>query len=567
MKILHNHVGYALAASKVALVQSSAAFSGGSFTLYALDSREAVFSGTLRPRGAVMRWRDWQYWEADFSALQTPGRYVLGVDGMTPALVSQPFTVASTVFDAQLLSDLLHYFKSQRSSGVFDRADRDCPVIDSNARVDVHGGWADASGDTSKYLSHLSYANFMNPQQTPQLVWNLIEGRSRVPQRSLWFDDRMVDEALHGADFLLRMQHPDGFFYMTVFDRWSKDIAQRKVCSYTTQQGHLFASYQAGWRQGGGSAIAALARASQLPRDGEFARAAYLDSAQRGFAHLEQRNLEYLDDGTENIIDDYCALLAASELVAATGHAVYRDAAQARAARLIARQHAQGWFWADDARTRSYFHAAEAGLPYAALLRFLEVLPDAPQCAAVREALRRGLQHEIDVTTQGESNPFRCPRQYVQMPGKPGRVQFFIPHDNESGYWWQGENARLASLACAALWATRHLAHDAPLCAALRRYAQGALDWIFGFNPFDACMMQGLGHNNPRYEPGYWNAPGGVCNGITSGQHNEDDIDFKMPSETDPMHSWRWSEQWIPHGAWLFVALAHQPMGPVDTSG
>jgi len=26
-------------------------------------------------------------------------------------------------------------------------------------RVDVHGGWYDASGDRSKYLSHLSYAN------------------------------------------------------------------------------------------------------------------------------------------------------------------------------------------------------------------------------------------------------------------------------------------------------------------------------------------------------------------------------------------------------------------------
>jgi hypothetical protein len=33
-----------------------------------------------------------------------------------------------------------------------------------------------------------------------------------------------------------------------------------------------------------------------------------------------------------------------------------------------------------------------------------------------------------------------------------------------------------------------------------------------------------------------------------------------MPSETDPTQSWRWSEQWIPHGAWLFAALAHNPV-------
>ena len=32
-------------------------------------------------------------------------------------------------------------------------------------------------------------------------------------------------------------------------------------------------------------------------------------------------------------------------------------------------------------------------------------------------------------------------------PASEPRVQWFFPHDNESGYWWQGENARLASLA------------------------------------------------------------------------------------------------------------------------
>ncbi|HEY2928997.1 glycoside hydrolase family 9 protein [Piscinibacter sp.] len=563
MKILHNHIGYALGGAKRALVQSSATLASHAFTLYRCGSREAVFSGTLRPRGAVAQWRDWQYWEADFSALQTTGEFFLALDGAQPPLVSQPFGVSANPFDSQLLSDLLHYLKSQRCSGVFDEADRACPVFGSDARVDVHGGWYDASGDCSKYLSHLSYANVMNPQQTPQLVWNLIEGRSRLVQPSLWFDERIVDEALHGADFLRRMQHPDGAFYMTVFDRWSKDVAQRRICSYTTQQGHLFATWQAGWRQGGGSAIAALARASRLPRDGEFSRAAYLDAAQRGFAHLERHGSDYLADGAENIIDDYCALLAATELAAACGEAAYARAAELRAERLIARQHPQGWFWADDAKTRSYFHAVEAGLPYVALMRFLDVLPEAAPCDAVRDALQRGLACEIEMTARGANNPFGYPRQQVVRPGHPGGVRFFIPHDNESGYWWQGENARLASLACAARAATRYLAHDEALCAALRRYAQGALDWIFGFNPFDACMMQGQGHRSPRYERGYWNAPGGVCNGITGGLDNEDDIDFRMPGETDPTQSWRWSEQWLPHAAWLFAALAH---GPVENS-
>jgi hypothetical protein len=160
------------------------------------------------------------------------------------------------------------------------------------------------------------------------------------------------------------------------------------------------------------------------------------------------------------------------------------------------------------------------------------------------------------MTAQGPGNPLGYPRQYVQMPGQAGQVQFFFPHDNESGYWWQGENARLASLATAALWAARQEHRDLSQDDGLKAYAHAALDWIFGRNPFDACMMQGQGHNHPNYEDGYWNAPGGVCNGITAGQHNPDDIDFRMAHETDPMHSWRWGEQWLPHGAWLFLALA-----------
>ncbi|HTC68266.1 MAG TPA: glycoside hydrolase family 9 protein, partial [Acidothermaceae bacterium] len=509
----------------------------------------------------VMRWRDWRYWEADFSTVQEPGRYFVSIDGAVPPVTTATFAVAPNVLDGQVVSDLVHYLKSVRCTGIFDAADRNCPVFGSTERVDVHGGWYDASGDTSKYLSHLSYANFLNPQQIPQVVWNLIEGRARLQETDIWMDDRLADEALHGADFLVRMQNPAGFFYMTVFDRWSKDVDERMVCSYTTQEGYRFDTYQSGYRQGGGSTIAALARASTLPRDGEFSREHYLAAAENGFAHLEKHNTEYLDDGTENMIDDYCALLAAVELFAVTGNATYGDAAHLRAAKLVGRQHADGWFWADDAKTRSYVHAAEAGMPYAVLLRYLEVFANSGASAeleAARAAVRRGLAHELDVSAIGDGNPFGYPRQYVLVPGVQDRVQFFMVHKNESGYWWQGENARLGSLACAARWGSHVFADDPQFSAALWRYAQAALDWIFGLNPFDACMMQGHGHNNPRYDLDKWNAPGGVCNGMTAGEFDEDDIDFKQAEETDPSQSWRWTEQWIPHGAWLLAALAHK---------
>jgi len=563
MNFLHNHLGFACAAPKRVLLQSRRATPAGRFRLIDLAQQQVVYRGDLQPLPGVPGWRQRFFAAADVSAVQQPGDYQLLLDGAALPLTSRPLRISPRLFDQQHVSDLVHYFKSQRCSGVFDQADRHCPVLGSDARRDVHGGWYDASGDASKYLSHLSYANHLNPQQTPLVVWALATAGAQLQGASFWLAERIADETLHGADFLCRMQHDEGWFHLTVFDRWSKDVAQRQLCSYATQQGHLLPRLQAGWRQGGGFAIAALARASMLPRDGEgFTRSHYRAAAERGFAHLAEHGRAYLDDGRENIIDDYSALLAAAELFAATGDARYAAASRERAAALAARQHAEGWYWADDAQTRSFFHAADAGAPHLALLRHLQLQSDD---AVARQALQRGLAAELRLTQHTVANPFGYPRQQVVMPGQPAKTGFFMPHANESGYWWQGENARLASLAAAALAARPVLAdHEAGTGradgsiepASLTGYAQDALDWIFGRNPFDVCMVQGAGAHPPRYEPGCWNAPGGVCNGITAGLDDEEDIDFRAPHETTPMHSWRWTEQWLPHGAWLLLALA-----------
>ncbi|GAL19448.1 glucosamine-link cellobiase [Vibrio maritimus] len=44
-------------------------------------------------------------------------------------------------------------------------------------------------------------------------------------------------------------------------------------------------------------------------------------------------------------------------------------------------------------------------------------------------------------------------------------------------------------------------------------------------------MLDGHGHNNPDYLPklGFFNALGGVCNGITAGFEDEADIAFNPP--------------------------------------
>jgi hypothetical protein len=563
-RILINHLGYDARGSKKIVVQADGPVALTKFQLVDGDGR-SVFEAPLGKPEKVDHWKNWTFLRGEFSSFDKPGSYQARVTGPSGSVLSETFAVRGQLLPDTCLSDLLFYFKSQRSSGIHDRTDRRVPFFGGRrGTVDVHGGWFDASGDVSKYLSHLSYANYLNQQATPMVVWGLLQSaellKDRKSLRLRTLAPMLADEALYGADFLVRMQDPSGYFYLSVFDGWSWDPAKRMICAYKTQDGNLVADYQAGLREGGGLTIAALARVAALKRDGDYPSARYLAAAEKGFAHLTANNLRYLDDHQENIIDDYCGLLAASELYLATHKAIYLQAARRRGEALVKRLHHDdrftGFWRADADGKRPYFHAVEAGLPVVALLRYRAIEPDQSRQQAVLDAVRGSLVFELGIT--GEvANPFGYARQYVSDLGAGKRSAFFFPHRNESGYWWQGENARLGSMASAALLASRELgAQTAP---ALRRYAADQLDWILGLNPFDMCMLQGRGRRNPDLLPDNPNAPGGVCNGITSGFSDEHDIDFMPPPYDKDMHvNWRWAEQWLPHGAWLTLALAAQ---------
>jgi hypothetical protein len=201
----------------------------------------------------------------------------------------------------------------------------------------------------------------------------------------------VTEEALWGADYLHRLLDPDGYFYMTVFDRWASPGAERMVVGYVGIDGVYTKDYQAAFREGGGVAIAGLARASRLSKatgiNGQFSAAQYLQDAERGFAHLQANNLKYDDNGVENIIDDYTALLAAVELYRSTQKDTYLQAARLRAQNLNQRMTADGWF-RSDAGKRPYYHAAEAGFPIVSLVQYLDIVRSAPRQHAPRSRRR-----------------------------------------------------------------------------------------------------------------------------------------------------------------------------------
>ena len=560
--IIHvNQVAYDETAPKFAVIETATNLSAGSrfFVIDALTAK-TVFTNKL---SAAQKCSDWfpgrLFYRADFSSFHQAGRFKLQIAARGKNFDSFDFEIGKNIVAALAIPAITGFYHHQRANSPEElQADAHLILFGSTNTVDLRGGWCDASGDVSKYFSHLAYANFMSPQQTPLVVWSLanaIDTDASFLNR-LNAKTALTAEALYGADYLMRSLSPSNYFYMTVFSYFKKDPSERRVVGLLANS-VTTSDYQCAYREGGGMAIAALARVSQWHQAGDFTAQQYLDGAERAFAHLQINNTRYDDDGKENIIDDYCALMAATELWIATGKSVYRDAARVRAKNLNARMTSAGYFIANDAN-RPFWHAADAGLPVIALARYLDAEKDASLRDAALATIRRALDYYLRVTAAVE-NPFGYARQTFLFRGK-AQDGFFIPHENETGWWWQGENARLASLATAAIVGGRLVYPGTGafgIKPELAGFAADQIAWILGGNPYDVCFLYQFGQRNVPYMKslfGHGSGRGGISNGITGKEGHPDGsgIDFKFH---DDGNEWRWTEQWIPHAAWFLQAV------------
>ena len=555
-KIYINHEGYDAALPKTAVLKTTGLINVGSpFSLYSGETE--VYTGKFTGGVTPSNWESdgSTYFVADFSDFKTPGVYTLRYTDLGSEQTSETIKIDDDLMGKNTIVTALGYFVGDHAT-LYTKA----YLYGTSTRVDISGGYNDASGDASKYFSHLSYANYLNPQQIPLTAWGFSFMLEKIPEflKSKSELDLVKGELTYSADFILRMQSPNGYFYMTVFDHWGSNSPQ--ICAFSGSEGQESSDYQTAYREGGGMAIAALARASTFKLDGDSTSAQYLAGAKRGFEHLESKqspggNCAYCDDGKENIIDDYTALMAASELYYATKDSKYLTAARTRASHLAGRISDDGYFWSDDAKTRPFWHASDAGLPLLALIRYLELETDESKAAPIKTVATNHLAWQLKVTDRA-NNAFGYARQTYKTQGAI-KTGFFIPHDNESGYWWQGENARLGSLAAATVYASRFL-HYADSVKVFQ-YAADQLDWIMGKNPFDICFMYGKGRNNPAKYSGQalsLTLAGGIANGITGYSKDGSGIAWNDSRVYEnSWDSWRWLEQWLPHTTWYTLAL------------
>jgi len=612
VKFFYNQVGYDTGLPINVIVRSDNSLDGAEFKL--ISNGNTVKSGKLSSGTNPDNWlNNGKFYVADLGTDVTAGTYTLQVSENGQPQNSGEFKIEDNALAQKTLSTVLDYFYNDRAENeTIKNQDKNLPIYKGDGKTrDVHGGWYDASGDVSKYLSHLSYANYLNPQQIPLTVWALAFTAERIPALlgKTSTKAKTKDEAVYGADFLLRMLSEEGFFYMTVFDKWGNKFDKREICAFVGADGDKSSQYQTAFREGGGMAIAALARASLLKTNGDSTSEQYLAGAKRAYAHLTSKqsiggNCEYCDDNKENIIDDYTALLAATELYEASHDSSYLKDAGKRAEHLAGRLSDDGYFWSDEAKTRPFWHASDAGLPLVALVRYMEVEANAreyepcpantectvdytPELKTAKAAAKKHFDWLLKVTGKVD-NPFGYARQTYKTNGaiKDG---FFIPHDNESNYWWQGESARIASLAAAVLYAHRILEDDGD--AGADKYAVDQLDWILGKNPYATCMMQGKGTKNPQKYDGQSDfdatLDGGIANGISGRNQDGSGIAWDddgvgvvgFDPEKEAWNNWRWIEQWLPHSTWYLMAVAVRydeikvkipalpdPLPPIDTA-
>lgn len=135
-----------------------------------------VFESSLGDDQPCEEWIPGRHlYRADFSTIRNPGKHCLLVNQTGKTWRSLPFEIGPRTLATKAIPAIIGFYNHQRANTPAElEADSHVLLYGSTNRIDMRGGWCDASGDISKYLSHLAYTNFMSPQQTPLVVWSMV---------------------------------------------------------------------------------------------------------------------------------------------------------------------------------------------------------------------------------------------------------------------------------------------------------------------------------------------------------------------------------------------------------
>ena len=484
------------------------------YSLNASQQSDNRFIGNLhRVRGDLGPWL-----VGDFDHINRPGVYQ-AYCGNAPG---PSFAIRDDVY-ARVVPDCLRYFRVQ-SCG------RDVPgwheachlddgyIVEEDRYVEAAGGWHDA-GDFRKWAT-----------STAMIPIALLVGHrlwaGREQQMGLATGE-LLHEALHGLDYFLNIQQADGGLLHNIGG--GRETPHDNLdCRYTDNrprsgdERRIWPQPMAG-PPGKFTTLFALYANALAEQDPDRARRC-VEAARRSAAYNRQADDPSVDHLQWRAWGDL-------ELWRATGEPAHRDAGVEAIDRLLRCQVVD--YIGGQSITRGFFRAApgsddfhrkHVGADYViwTLGQFVDALPDHPQANRWRDAI--ALWYEDYVCSMSARNAFGLlPYGLYASPPTDRPHEQYRPLGD--GLWFRyfmrgrrlGSNARL-SLAAAAL-ASAAKALNRPQCL---DHAYPLLEWTLGANPFQMCMMNGVGVLEPcalAFQTG--NIPGGVTLGIGG---DEDDM-------------------------------------------
>jgi endoglucanase len=502
-----NQVGYDAGAPKRFTAWSNFVPKSGATFVLLDESGTVVFEGTLEPHGRITGayGNDWgyEYWRGDFSSTDQPGRYRIRVsmDGVTSE--SWPFTIGNDVLWSKTAEPAYQFFYYQRCGmeipGYHGACHLDDAVsADGERQYSLSGGWHDA-GDYNTY-------------NNAPYVYGLLRAYEQQPTAFDVFDhdgngqSDFLDEILWGADLMRRMIAPDGSSRGDItsgYGFWGPPELETDNFPNTGDERRIRGA------ESGNDPANHMAASAKIARFIE-PQEAYIEAAQQAFAWRAERGSR-----------DARQLSGALDLYELTGEERYA---------LVARE-----------------LLPEVGYEDPLVIERFDQLFNEDHTRQIRDALVA----RADTMLQLADNPFG-----VYMYGSPENSTFFGTPP-ETGGWHVGNSSHILDAAHAMAMAYRYT-RDARYLA----FEYDQLNWILGNNPYDLCLMEGVGSQHPpSYHHRYTMAgvprgavPGSVVNGITWRQPGDDRPYFDMRGLDIP--DFEPNEVWLPHNTAYLNALA-----------
>lgn len=503
-----NQVGYDTGAPKEFTVWSN--FAGNSPATFALvdDAGKIVFEGELTHQGRITGayGNDWgyEYWRGDFSDFDVPGTYriVATLDGATGE--SWTFSVAENTLWTMTAESAYRFFYYQRCGmeipGFHGACHLDDAVSpDGKRQYSLSGGWHDA-GDYNTYNNAPYVYGLLR-------AYEVCEGAFNAIDRDGNGQSDFLDEILWGADLMRRMIATDGSSRGDItsgYSFWGPPELETDNIPNTGDERRIRGAESGNDPANHMAAAAKIARFIE-PND------AYVDAAKQTFAWRAERGSR-----------DARQLSAALDLYTLTGESAYADAARAL--------------------------LPEVGYGDAAIVERYDKVFNEDHSDQITEACKA----RADAILALADNPFG-----VYKYGSPGNSTYFGTPP-ETGGWHVGNSSHVLEAASTVATAYRYTGDPRYLT-----FVYDQLNWILGNNPYDLCLMEGVGDNHPpSYHHRYAMAgvprgavPGSVVNGVTWQAPGDDRPYFDMRGLDIP--DFEPNEVWLPHNTAYLNALAN----------